>query len=126
MRMLRRFVVLLAAAALGPAAVSAQDRLKTMAGYERAQKMTREAGTAVRGGNLAVTWIDANTFEYTRDSKRYRFDVAARKASETTDKPGGSGRAGGSGRSGGSGGIEPDRGRQFESALSPDGVLKAI
>jgi dipeptidyl-peptidase-4 len=139
MRMPRR-VWLLVALGFVPAAILAQDRLKTMPGYEQAQRLARESGTAVRGGNLAVTWTDANTFEYTRDGKRYRFDVATRTASEISQpgeagRSGGSGGSGRSGRSGGSGGsgrsgrsgaTEPERGRQYESALSPDGALKAF
>ena len=130
--MQRRFALLSAVLLLLRVAIGAQDRLKTMPGYDRVQRVVREAGTAVRGGSVAVTWIDANTFEYTRDGKRLRFDIAARK---TTDAPEGSGRSGGPGRSGrtgrtgrssGSGEVEPDRGRQFESALSPDGSLKAF
>jgi dipeptidyl-peptidase-4 len=123
--MQRRYA--LPAAALGflTATLGAQDRLKSLPAYDRVQKMSREAGTAVRGGSLAVTWIDAGAFEYTRDGKRFRFDVATRRATEVPDGSGTerSGRSRGSGRSGG---VEPDRGRQFASALSPDGSLKAF
>ena len=105
-----------------PISLAAQDRLQTMPGYERAQHVAREE-PAVRGGALSATWFDANAFEYSKDGKRYRYDVAARRASEIAatpaDKP-----------------VdardrpvppaeEPDRGRQLSSATSPDGRLVA-
>ena len=78
--MRKRSVWLTVLAAL-PISLAAQDRLRTMPGYEQAQRVARE-GPVVRGGALSATWIDANAFEYTRDGKRYRYDVAARHASE--------------------------------------------
>src|SRR5262245_6008149 len=103
-------------------ALTAQERLKSTPGYERAQRLARESPTAVRGGNLAITWIDGKAFEYTRDGKRFHFDVASRMAWEMPLIETTSGR---SGRGRGSG-ETPDRGRQFESATSPDGSLKAF
>jgi len=102
--------------------LTAQERLKSTPGYERAQRLARESPTAVRGGNLAITWIDDKAFEYTRDGKRFHFDVASRVAWEVPliETTGGrSGRAR-------SGGETPDRGRQFDSATSPDGTLKTF
>jgi len=95
----------------------AQDRLRTMPGYARYQKMSREIPSALRSGALSVTWIDARTFEYTRDGKRYRFDVQTRTASEaapTAQEPSGRGGRGG-----------PARGRQVDTVVSPDGKLHA-
>src|SRR5438045_3353933 len=64
-----------------PAAVNAQDRLKTMPGYERYQRMSRESTNAVKLGSLAVTWKDqGKAFEYQKDGKRFRYEIAARKA----------------------------------------------
>ncbi|RPJ81899.1 MAG: S9 family peptidase, partial [Acidobacteria bacterium] len=100
--------------------ISAQDRLKTMPGYEQYQRMVKEINGAVKSGALAVTWKDGGkAFEYTRDGKTYRYDVAAAKAMEI-------GQA-----------IEPQgrmpamrqglaRGRQSETATSPDGKLTAV
>ena len=102
--------------------LTAQERLKSTPGYERAQRLARESPTAVRGGNLAITWIDDKAFEYTRDGKRFHFDVASRVAWEVPliETTGGrSGRVR-------SGGETPDRGRQFDSATSPDGTLKTF
>jgi len=91
-----------------------------MGGYERAQQLGRESPTAVRGGNLAVTWIDSTAFEYTRDGKRFHFDVASRMAWEVPLVEGSNGR-----RGRGQPGDAPERGRQFESSVSPDGALRA-
>src|SRR3954470_23666786 len=38
--------------------LEAQDRLKTMPGYARYERMARESPSAVRSGALNVTWID--------------------------------------------------------------------
>jgi dipeptidyl-peptidase 4 len=120
-----------AAIALAGISLLAQDRLRSMPGYERAQQMTRESQTAVRGGTLAVTWAeDGAAFEYTRDGRRYRFDMLTRQTSEIGGVPtvasgrpsAGSGQAG-RGQAGGGG--QPERGRQFGSAMSPDGALQA-
>ncbi len=100
------------------AAPEAQDRLKSMPGYGRYEKMSREIPSAMKSGGLAGAWIDTHTFEYSRDGKRYRYDVLTKTATETTTTtpPETAGR-------GGHGG--PARGRQVDSAASPDGTLKA-
>jgi dipeptidyl-peptidase 4 len=120
MAMATRLVRILTVLACLPAAALAQDRLKSMSGYERAQRLARESPTAVRGGSLAVTWLDGKAFEYMRDGKRFHFDVASRAAWEVPVVETRGGR-GGRGQ-----GDTPERGRQFESALSPDGSLKAF
>ena len=120
MTMANRLVRILTLLACLPAAVLAQDRLKSMSGYERAQRLARESATAVRGGSLAVTWLDSKAFEYMRDGKRFHFDVASRAAWEVPVIETRGGR-GGRGQ-----GEAPERGRQFESATSPDGSLKAF
>jgi dipeptidyl-peptidase-4 len=105
---------------------SAQDRLKTMPGYDQYQKMAREIPGSVKLGSINAQWKDdGSSFEYTFDGKRYRFDVAAKQATAIGDATaGGAGQFGGRGR-GGQGGA-PARGRQFESADSPDKKLKAF
>ena len=103
---------------------SAQDRLQTMPGYQRFQKISQESRDAVKSGQLAVTWKDARTFEYARDGKLYRYDLSTKTATESgvvSAPEGGAGR----GR-GGRGGGGPERGRQFDSAESPDKKFKAI
>ncbi len=98
----------------------AQDRLKTMPGYEQHEKVANQIAGSVKLGALTVTWKDAGTFEYSHDGKAFRYDVATRQATETgaatNDRLGRGGRGGGGG---------PARGRQFDSAVSPDGKYKA-
>src|SRR5262252_8149269 len=118
---MRARLLLVAAAALGFAAAAAQDRLKTMPGYERAQRFTREAGAAVRGGALAVSWSDdGRAFEYPRDGKRFHYDVATRQVSPASDV------ADGSPHGERQEAALPPRGRQFDRTESPDGSLAAI
>ena len=114
----------------------AQDRLKTMPGYEQYQKMASQINGSVKRGTLFVTWKDGGkAFEYSKDGKRYRFDVEAGKAEEVKPdeaakkeeaapaKTGGRrGNRGGGGQTQGN----PGRGRQFSFSLSPDGKLKAV
>ena len=116
------------AVALGLLQVStaAQDRLKTMPGYQQYQKMLQAIPGAVKLGSLGVTWRpDGKSFEYFNDGKRYRFDVSTRTAAEIgiAEAPAGREGRGGGGR--GTAGA-PERGRQFDSAPSPDGRQKAF
>jgi dipeptidyl-peptidase-4 len=115
----------LAAALALQASPAAQDRLRTMPGYSQYQKMSMEIPGAVKLGSLGVTWsADAKSFDYYSEGKRVRFDVATRTAAEigVADPPAGRG-----GRGGGRGAANaPERGRQFDTALSPDGKLKAF
>ena len=63
-----------------PLAVDAQDRLKTMPGYEQFERMSKEIPGAVKMGTVAVTWKDnGQSFEYRHDAKKYRFDFATGK-----------------------------------------------
>jgi dipeptidyl-peptidase-4 len=101
---------------------AAQDRLKTMPGYAQYEKMARELPDAVKSGALGVSWKTGNTFEYVRDGKLYRYDIAAHSATEAG--PAAAGETSGRGGRGGRGG--PERGRQFESTTSPDGRLRAF
>ncbi|MBI3401247.1 MAG: DPP IV N-terminal domain-containing protein [Acidobacteria bacterium] len=129
---MRKLSVLPVALAFVSITLIAQDRLRSMPGYDRAQQMTRESQTAVRGGALAVTWVDDGAaFEYARLGRQYRYDIATRHTTEVGGVPtvaaerGGRPSAG-SGQAGQSpGDTAPERGRQFESATSPDGALKA-
>jgi len=102
----------------------AQDRLKTMPGYEQYQKMSREIPGSFKSGAVQATWKDGGqALEYRKDGKTLRFDVATKQNSEVTGSTGGNGQPQ-FGRRGGGGG--PERGRQFDSATSPDGNLKAF
>jgi dipeptidyl-peptidase-4 len=108
-----------------PVAIAGQDRLKTMAGYDAAQRVVREAPSAITGAITGVAWIDeGRAFEYDWDGKRYRYEIARGRAAEVEVPAGGDAGRGGRGR--GSNSAAPDRGRQFSSTLSPDGKLKAF
>src|SRR5262245_56658431 len=94
--------------------------------------MSKAIPASVKLGALAVTWKDSNLFEYQHGGKAYRYDIAAGKAEETgkATKPdpspfkkkgkGGFGKEAKKGM-----GKAPERGRQFTSAVSPDGKVKA-
>jgi dipeptidyl-peptidase 4 len=100
----------------------AQDRLKTYPGYEQYQKMSKEIQGSVKSGTLNVVWKDdSKTFEYQKDGKVWRYDLATKKAAEVpgAKPPAEQGRMG---RPAGG----PERGRQFTSANSPDEKLKAF
>src|SRR5262249_15479478 len=129
-----RFLVFLALVACVQAwPASAQDRLKHMPGYERYEKMRRESTNALKSGALSVSWKDnGKAVEFSREGKRYRYDVAARSLIELTNaaRPAPSSAAedtGGRRRAAhGEGNERPERGRQFTRATSPDGKLTAL
>ena len=102
-----------------------QDRLKTMPGYDRFQRISREATNAVKSGALSVTWTnEGRAFDYQKDGKRLRYDIAARTETElvpSTNTPARRGR----GRGESTRPSRPERGRQFTSAVSPDGKFTA-
>jgi dipeptidyl-peptidase-4 len=121
-----RFVLPAMTLAALTVSLGAQDRLKSMPGYEQYQKVQKETSTAIKSGAVAATWsADGKTFEYARDGRRYRFDVATHQTTDLGDVPeaaGGRGRGRGQAPAGGA----PERGRQVASAASPDGALKAF
>lgn len=105
-----------------------QDRLKAMPGYARYEATRKAAQGAFKTGVVAGTWVDGGkAFDYRRDGKRMRFDAATKQVAEAPAEP----TSDGGGR--GAGGVpgRPDRppgvgrGRQADSALSPDKTLKA-
>src|SRR5262245_39571185 len=103
---------------IAPTNTSAQDRLKTMPGYERHQKMSREILGSVKSGALSVIWKDGGqAFEYRKDGKAYRYTIATRTAAEAApsgeNNPPPPGALGGRRRE--AGGLE--RGRQYNSSL---------
>jgi dipeptidyl-peptidase 4 len=118
-----------------PPVSRAQDRLKTMPGYERFQKMSRDMTDAVKLGAISVTWTNGGSaFNYRHEGKRYHYDIATRTRSlvpaVTTNSPNSrssTNRARGNRPPEGRGQAgRPERGRQFTSAVSPDGKLKAF
>jgi dipeptidyl-peptidase-4 len=112
---------------IAPTNTSAQDRLKTMPGYEQYQKMSREIPGSVKLGALSVVWKDGgHAFEYRKDGKAYRYTIATRTAAEVAtsgeNNPPPPGTLGGRRRE--ADGVE--RGRQYNSSLSPNEKLKAF
>ena len=115
---------LLISLGLSPITSRAQDRLKTMPGYDQYQKMSKEIPGSVKLGTVNVKWQDGGkSFDYYKDGKTYRYDIASRATAETGPAPADAegGRLGGRRRAGG-----PVRGRQYTSAESPDKKLKAF
>ncbi|MFN7945283.1 MAG: DPP IV N-terminal domain-containing protein [Blastocatellia bacterium] len=123
--LIRSLIVTLAIAPVLPhLTITAQDRLKTLPGYEQYQKMSREIPGSVKPGVMTVKWLDGGqAFEFQKEGKNYRYDIAARTATETAATA-----AAETTRQGGRRGMPggPERGRQFASATSPDGKLKAF
>jgi dipeptidyl-peptidase 4 len=120
----RAAFVLLAAIGLFAGSMGAQDRLKTMPGYEQYQRVSKEISGAVKPGTLSVTWKDATAFEYVKDNTIFRYDLVKKAAAEVGPAP----EAPAAGQRGlrGQGGGAPERGRQVASAPSPDGKRKAF
>jgi dipeptidyl-peptidase-4 len=122
----RAATALLTLACMVPSA-HAQDRLKTMPGYDEYQRMaaTRASlGMAGRGGGgRGAAWsADGKAVDFDRDGKRYRYDLPNNKtieAAAAADQA-----AGGRGRGGF--GNQPARGRQFDFAIAPAGNHRAI
>lgn len=104
-------------ASLGVTHALAQDRLRGFARYEQYARARQEFPRAVRSGALRVAWTSATTFEYSRDGTHYRFDVTTRQAVETPVHDEASAASPHIDR--------PERGRQLETATSPDGRFTA-
>ena len=97
-----------------------QDRLPGMPGYDRFQEVSPEVRGAYVSGALFVTWAeDGGSFEYSQGGQSYRYDVATRTVTTLPAEP-----ATERGRFGM--GNRPARGRQYDSALSPDSTLRAF
>lgn len=117
-RSARALVLLLCAAALVASPLASQQRIREMPGWERYQAMRERIPDAFVSGALRVTWADdGRSFTYERDGRLFRYDVAARSASDVGAV---AGREDARRRGG------PERGRQYASAESPDGSLRAF
>jgi dipeptidyl-peptidase 4 len=95
----------------------AQDRLKQMPGYDQYKKISPQIRTSIKSGELqSITWKeDGSSFEYIQGGKKFQYNIQQKNTLELGDAPATERR-----RSG------PERGRQFSSANSPDGKLKAF
>jgi dipeptidyl-peptidase 4 len=116
------FILVLCICAL-PFLSYGQQWIKNMPGNDQYRKMSAEIRNSFKSGRLSVTWIDGGkAFEYGKDGKKFRYEIKSGKTTEV-------GTAGREEspfmrfrRMGGG----PARGRQFESALSPDSTMKAV
>lgn len=119
----RRFIALAVFVVAMPPVLLAQDRLKTMPGYEQYARVAPQIASSVTAGALQTFWVDSGrALEYQQGGKWYRYVVATRTASEigAPTVPDSLRR----GRFPGRGG--PERGRQFASADAPNGKYKAF
>lgn len=107
-------LALLAAAVLP---LGAQERLRSMPGYERFAQMSPKLQGAIKSGAVNPVWAaDGSSLDFTYDGKRQRFEIATRKVGEApAAAPNGGRRPGG-----------PARGRQFTEAWSADSTRKAF
>ncbi|MGH7502171.1 MAG: DPP IV N-terminal domain-containing protein [Longimicrobiales bacterium] len=116
----RPVLATIAMLAILPALASAQDRLKTMPGYDQFQSTRALAQAAQPTGGLNVTWAeDSRSFVYIQAGRQYRYDIRAETATDLGAQSD-NGRGGRGGRDG------PERGRQWDFADSHDGRLKAF
>jgi dipeptidyl-peptidase-4 len=113
-----------------PALAIAQDRLKRMPGYEQHEKMSRAMAGSFKSGAMSVTWTEGGkSFEFRKDGKLYRYDIASKKTEEPrpeTRKAATEPQATVARRPARARVVGLERGRQAGSALSPDGLLKAF
>ncbi len=96
----------------------AQDKLKNMPGYEQYRSVAPQIRRSVKPGTLSANWAeDSKTFEYIKDGKLWSYDVRKKKLTDMGDPPPPPPRRRFN---------RPARGRQYASADSPDGKLKAF
>ncbi|MBM3989773.1 MAG: S9 family peptidase [Planctomycetes bacterium] len=123
MKTLRSGTLVLAALLWVSSIARAQDRLKSMPGYERYQAAGRKAGSAWKSGALSVEWdASGKALSYRRDGKTLRYELGAAEAVEVPKEA----REEQRGEAGARRGPAPERGRQFASALAPNGKLEAF
>lgn len=94
----------------------AQDKLKSMPGYDQYQKVAPHIRGSIKPGSLTGKWSDDGSyFEYELDKKVYRYTIKTKKVTEVGPAPE----------------VEPRnfnrpaRGRQFDFANSPDEKWRA-
>ena len=115
-------VAVVVAALSGPAQAGAQDRLKETPEYARYKQLSAEGGSSVVRASIQPVWLDGGkAFNYEFAGKRYHYDVPTLKNTVTGTIDAEAEMAARRARFAGG----PGRGRQFESAVSPDGKLKA-
>jgi len=119
MRTLRATLLLVALVGGG---AYAQDTLQKMPRYDRYEKLRREIAGSVTRGSITADWADdSKSLNYFRDAKAYKYDIATKTESIAVGDPD-AGRTRPRNRDR----RAPERGRQFDTALSADGKLKAV
>lgn len=126
-----RPLVLFSLLCLSAHPAAAQHRLKALPEYERYQKAGAERWEAVKSGALSVKWLNGGAaFEYERDGRLWRYDIATKTATDAGPPPrrsdGDRAQQADRTRSAREWRERPERGRQFPAALSPDGELVAF
>ncbi len=117
-------------------AAQAQDRLKTMPGYEQYQRMAPQiaqvaatvSSRSFGGGQFGppIAWTpDGKYVVFQSGGQTHTYDVAAHKVIDQPP-PASSAAAQPAGRGGRGGGGQPERGRQFSAAVAPAGNHRAI
>ncbi len=118
-RFSRLSAVALALLTLATASLQAQDRLRSMPGYDRYTLMAPKLAGAIKSGAVTAQWADdSKAFDFIKDGKRLRFDV---KSKQTTEAPTGAAATLPLRRIGG-----PARGRQSTEAWTTDSAWKAF
>ena len=81
------FAVVAAILVASGSTTEAQDRLKSMPGHDRYQKMSKElAGGGYKSGGVSVAWKDGGkAFVFQKDGKTVQFDIATQKYGEPTE-----------------------------------------
>ena len=116
-------LVLASAASFAASPARAQDRLKATPEYARYRRLSGEITTSVTSAAIKPLWTDGGkAFTYLFAGKRYRYDVARRAVTIA----GGVDSAVILAASRSRFAASPDRGRQFEIAVSPDHKFKAV
>lgn len=112
------FILLL----LSPRHTFSQGRIKNYPGYERFSGISPKIRGSFKTGALTVAWSEnGKSFSYTKEGKKYQFDVKEKTVTET-----GEAGAEDSPMRRFMGGNRPERGRQFTEAESPDKTKKAV
>jgi len=111
------FLALAATLATAMTVTQAQDKLKSMPGYDQYQTIAPQIRNSVNSGALEVEWgKNSDNFQYVQEGKLYKYNVQSKEVTEVGDEPKASQRSF----------NRPARGRQYDSAVSPDGVFKAF
>ncbi len=102
--------------------VYAQDRLKSMPGYDRYMQMLPKIQGAIKSGAVTAQWADdGKSFDFVRDGKRLRFNLATKQVGDAADSAAGAAGAVGMRRP-----MGPARGRQSTEAWTTDSSRKAF